>query len=81
MTERIRQEGQAGSSCVKWEEFPVYLNADIVVCGGGSAGAFAAMAAAREGADVLLVESEGYLGGSAVGAYVELATQADFDNF
>ena len=70
MTERTRQEGQAGSSCVKWEEFPVYLNADIVVCGGGSAGAFAAMAAAREGADVLLVESEGYLGGSAVGALV-----------
>lgn len=70
MTEKLRQDSQAGSSCVKWEELPVYLNADIVVCGGGSAGAFAAMAAAKEGRDVLLVESEGYLGGSAVGALV-----------
>lgn len=57
-------------NCINWDSIPAYLSADVVVCGGGSAGAFAAMAAAEEGADVLLVESQGYLGGSAVGALV-----------
>ena len=53
-----------------WDEMPVYLSAEVVVCGGGTAGAFAAIAAAKEGADVLLVESLGGLGGSAVGGLV-----------
>ncbi len=56
--------------CIDWKGLETYLSAEVVVCGGGSAGAFAAIAAAREGADVLLVESQGYLGGSAVGALV-----------
>lgn len=59
-----------GQSPIRWDELDTYLSAEVVVCGGGSAGAFAAIAAAREGADVLLVESQGYLGGSAVGALV-----------
>lgn len=37
---------------------------DIVVAGGGLAGTFAAVAAAREGKTVLLIEKNGYLGGS-----------------
>ncbi|PNV60468.1 FAD-dependent oxidoreductase [Clostridium sp. chh4-2] len=37
---------------------------DIVVAGGGLAGTFAAVAAAREGKTVLLIEQNGYLGGS-----------------
>ncbi|MEA5016908.1 MAG: FAD-dependent oxidoreductase [Candidatus Limiplasma sp.] len=37
---------------------------DVLVAGGGIAGSMAAIAAARAGADVLLVEEEGYLGGS-----------------
>ena len=45
---------------------PVYLQADVVVCGGGTAGVFAAVAAAKEGVSVLLVEALGGLGGSAV---------------
>lgn len=39
------------------------MNYDVVVIGGGPAGAVAAMAAARNGARTLLVEQNGYLGG------------------
>lgn len=39
------------------------LNYDVVVIGGGPAGTVVAIAAAREGAKVLLVEQNGYLGG------------------
>ena len=39
---------------------------DVVVAGGGTAGLFAAIAAARLGAKTLLVESKGYCGGIAV---------------
>ena len=52
------------------KELPVYLQADVVVCGGGTAGVFAAVAAAKEGASVLLVEALGGLGGSAVNGLV-----------
>jgi len=42
----------------------VLYEADVLVVGGGSAGPLAAIAAARRGAKVLLVESQGALGGS-----------------
>jgi hypothetical protein len=38
---------------------------DVVVCGGGTGGVFAAIAAARGGAKTALVESKGYVGGIA----------------
>lgn len=38
---------------------------DVVVCGGGTAGVFAALAAARNGAKTALVEYKGYVGGIA----------------
>jgi len=41
----------------------VMLDADVVVCGGGPAGAAAAIAAARTGARVLLIEQLGCFGG------------------
>lgn len=41
------------------------LSYDVLVAGGGLAGCSAALAAAREGARVLLVELHGYLGGNA----------------
>lgn len=44
---------------------PVYAEAEVVVCGGGTAGVFAAVAAANEGRDVLLIEQFGGVGGTA----------------
>lgn len=38
---------------------------DVVVCGGGTGGVFAAIAAARGGAKTALIESKGYVGGIA----------------
>ncbi|MFD0961044.1 FAD-dependent oxidoreductase [Paenibacillus chungangensis] len=44
---------------------PVYDEVDVLVAGGGPAGIAAALAAARNGASVLLIEQRGYLGGMA----------------
>jgi len=44
-----------------------YLQAQVVVAGGGVAGVAAAIAAARRGADTLLVERYGFLGGMFTG--------------
>ena len=46
-------------------DVPVYRSADVVVVGGGPSGVAAAIAAARCGKDVLLVEQSGQLGGMA----------------
>jgi hypothetical protein len=48
----------------------VYKNADVLVVGGGVAGVAAAVAAARNGANTVLVERYGYLGGLATGGLV-----------
>lgn len=45
-------------------DIPVFARPDVLVVGGGAAGTAAAVAAAREGADVLLVERYGFLGGT-----------------
>ncbi|CAG7625825.1 FAD-dependent oxidoreductase [Paenibacillus allorhizosphaerae] len=44
---------------------PLYDEVDVLVAGGGPAGVAAALAAARCGASVLLIEQRGYLGGMA----------------
>jgi hypothetical protein len=51
-------------------DVPVVGSYDVVVCGGGPAGCAAAIAAARHGASTLLVEREGYLGGSPATQFV-----------
>jgi hypothetical protein len=43
---------------------------DVLVCGGGSAGAITAIAAARNGARTVLLEKEGFCGGICVGSLV-----------
>lgn len=43
---------------------PIRYNCDVLVAGGGTAGAVAALAAAKTGAQVLLVERENFLGGT-----------------
>ncbi len=45
-------------------QLPVFERADVIVLGAGSAGCTAAIAAARSGADTLLVERYGFLGGT-----------------
>lgn len=47
-------------------EAPVLASAEVVVCGGGTAGTFAAIAAAREGRNTVLIERSGALGGTPV---------------
>jgi FAD-dependent oxidoreductase family protein len=49
-------------------EAPVVIDADVVVCGAGSAGLGAALAAARSGASVALVERWPFFGGNATAA-------------
>ena len=49
---------------------PVIAEADVVVAGGGPGGLPAAIAAARHGAQVLMVERYGYLGGLATSGLV-----------
>lgn len=51
-------------------KLPLLAEADVVVCGGGTAGVFAAIAAAEGGARVVLLEQQGCVGGAAVGALV-----------
>src|SRR5882672_12622935 len=51
---------------------PVIAETDVLVVGGGPAGQSAAIAAARSGAEVMLLERFGYLGGLASGGMVLL---------
>jgi len=46
------------------KDLPVIARCDVLVVGGGSAGSAAAIAAARMGARVVLVERQGFLGGT-----------------
>ena len=52
------------------EELPVLARTQVVVVGGGPAGAMAAIAAGRQGARVTLVEPQPFLGGVATGGAI-----------
>jgi len=56
---------------------PVIAECDVLVVGGGAAGLSAAIAARRQGADVILVERYGYLGGLASGGLIVLLLTLD----
>jgi ribulose 1,5-bisphosphate synthetase/thiazole synthase len=45
-------------------QLPIFDSEEVVVVRSGSAGAVAAIASARSGADTLLVERYGFLGGT-----------------
>ena len=51
-------------------ETPIAGHYDVIVCGGGPAGSYAAIAAARAGAKTLLIERMNSLGGMSTSGYV-----------
>ncbi|MEN6401656.1 MAG: FAD-dependent oxidoreductase, partial [Armatimonadia bacterium] len=53
-------------------EIPVIAECDVAVLGGGTSGLCAAVAAARQGASVVLVEHYGFLGGMATSSLVNI---------
>jgi glycine/D-amino acid oxidase-like deaminating enzyme len=56
---------------------PVAAECDVIVAGGGSAGIAAAVAASRAGAETILVERYGSLGGMATGGLIILLLSLD----
>lgn len=69
--------------CINYSQsVPVLKEAEIVVAGGGPSGIAAAVAAARQGRKVILIEQSGSLGGASVLAMVaELMNFDDGKNF
>lgn len=57
---------------------PILTKVDVLVCGGGAAGVAAAVSAARNGADVLVIERDTTLGGTGPRSFVTEYHQAFF---
>lgn len=66
-----------GFVAVPAREIPVLAEADVVVCGGGTAGISAACCAARHGVKVILLERWPSLGGMATNALVNIWHTSD----
>jgi hypothetical protein len=60
----IQGGGNSGKSYRETLATPIVARHQVVVAGGGPSGVIAALAAARSGADTLLVERYGFLGGN-----------------
>lgn len=67
----------AGHITLPESRVPVVARPDVLVVGGGSAGLAAAVAAARNGADTMLVERFSYIGGLATGGMIILLLTMD----
>ncbi len=65
-----RNPGTQTSYTEKRRNIEVLDNCDVLVAGGGMAGVAAAVAAARAGADTIIVDHHGYFGGTATAAGV-----------
>lgn len=52
-------------------DLPILIDCEVLVIGGGPAGAIAAVAAAREGMQTVLVEQHGFLGGNLTAAGID----------
>lgn len=61
-----------GKAIMLQKEVPLLMNTEVLVIGGGPSGVCAAISAARNGADVVLIERYGCLGGLATGGLVTL---------
>lgn len=69
--ERTRRDGTSGQTIAEpARDIPVHARCDVLVVGGGPAGTAAAVAAARCGADVILLERYNHLGGLSTGGLV-----------
>ena len=68
---------QAGVVVIPERKIPVLAEAEVVVCGGGTAGISAACCAARHGAKVVLLERWPSLGGMATNALVNIWHTSD----
>ncbi len=60
---------------------PILGEWDVVVCGGGSAGCAAAVAAARHGAKTLILERDSHFGGTTVSALVNVTLSTNGVDF
>ena len=69
-TVRARAQRPALTHREAAREIPVFSETDVLVVGGGPAGTSAAVAAAKTGADVTLVERYNHLGGLSTGGLV-----------
>jgi len=67
----------AGQVVLPERKVPVLAEADVVVCGGGTAGISAAFCAARHGAKVVLLERWPSIGGMATNALVNIWHTSD----
>jgi len=72
---RLAQDGTGITQLER--HIPVRRKVDVLVCGGGPAGVGAALAAAREGASVLMLERFAVLGGMWTGGLVNPLFEAD----
>ncbi|MFM9887174.1 MAG: FAD-dependent oxidoreductase, partial [Burkholderiales bacterium] len=66
----VRDRKNLGSVREPARDIPVYRECDVLVVGGGPSGTAAAVAAARAGADVVLLERYNHLGGLSTGGLV-----------
>lgn len=67
---RIQQKRKGDSMLNYNKELEVRYDVDVCVAGGGPAGVAAAVMAARQGAKVLLLESQGFFGGAGTAGLV-----------